>query len=228
MNFSKKLQSETRKARAYLLITPQLKLCLQGALPLSAYITFLTQAYHHVKHTVPLLMAAGARLSQKNEWLRVAMADYIDEEIGHQQWILNDIEHCGRDPLIAASSTPHLATDVMVSYAYDLVNRKNPVAILGMIYVLEGSSVALASRAAQALQTSLRLPDKAFSYLSSHGALDQQHIQFLDGLLNQLKSDQDQQDVLHAARTMYVLYANILRGVNTLPTRQFSDYEECA
>lgn len=228
MNFYQQLQHETREARSYLLASPQLALCLQGKLPLKAYRAFLTQAYHHVKHTVPLLMAAGARLSQENEWLRTAMAEYVHEEIGHQEWILNDIKECGGDPRIAASSEPHLATDVMVSYAYDLVNRKNPVAILGMIHVLEGTSIALAHQVAQTLGTSLGLPQEAFSYLVSHGALDQQHIQFLEKLVNRLDNERDRWDVLHAAKTMYVLYANILRSIEVQPAHQPVESGACA
>ena len=48
-----------------------------------------------VRHTVPLLMACGARLPERLEWLREAIAEYIEEEIGHQEWILNDIRACG-------------------------------------------------------------------------------------------------------------------------------------
>ena len=35
---------------------------LQGQVSLPSYIAFLTEAYHHVKHTVPLLQACKAAL----------------------------------------------------------------------------------------------------------------------------------------------------------------------
>ena len=60
----------------------------------------------------------------------------------------------------------------MVSYAYDTIQRGNPVGFFGMVLVLEGTSVALATRAANSIQTSLDLPRNAFSYLLSHGDLD--------------------------------------------------------
>ena len=55
------------------------------------------------------------------------MAEYIEEEIGHQEWILNDIECCGFDKEAARKSTPNVATELMVAYAYDMVNRVNPL-----------------------------------------------------------------------------------------------------
>ena len=53
-----------------------------------------------------------------------------------------------------------------------------------MVFVLEGTSVALALQAADRIQQALALPDRAFSYLRSHGTLDQEHTRHLAELLN--------------------------------------------
>lgn len=42
-------------------------------------------------------MACGSRLPQEPRWLRDAVLGYIDEEQGHEEWVLNDIEACGAD-----------------------------------------------------------------------------------------------------------------------------------
>ena len=43
------------------------------------------------------------------KWLRIHVAEYIEEEIGHEKWILNDIEACGGDKQqVAASGSPIL------------------------------------------------------------------------------------------------------------------------
>ena len=63
----------------------------QGNVSLESYRAFLTQAYYHVRHTVPLMMACGARLPLRLEWLREAVCEYIEDEYGHEQWVLNDI-----------------------------------------------------------------------------------------------------------------------------------------
>ena len=36
-------------------------------------------------------MATGAKLNEDKEWLREAIGEYIEEEMGHQEWILNDL-----------------------------------------------------------------------------------------------------------------------------------------
>ncbi|MDX2505630.1 MAG: iron-containing redox enzyme family protein [Gammaproteobacteria bacterium] len=184
-----------------------------GDISLQTYQAFLTQAYHHVKHTTPLLMACGGRIPQNKEWLRNAIAEYIEEELGHQEWILNDIAATGLNSEAVRFGKPHYTTELMVSYAYDMIMRINPVGFFGMVLVLEGTSVAMATNAAQKLQENLNLPDSAFSYLSSHGSLDLEHMGFYEALMNKVTDTDDQEAVIHAAKMFYKLYGDIFRAI---------------
>ncbi len=206
------LASDTRDDRERLQAAPIIAAALAGRVDRAQYIAFLLRAFHHVKHTVPLMMACGARLEDDREWLRVAMAHYVQEEIGHQEWVLADVAAAGGDADAVRRSTPDLDTDVMVAYAYDTVNRRNPAGILGMVFVLEGTSVGLASVAANALQRCLGLPASAFSYLISHGDLDTGHMAFFNQLVDRLDRE-DRDAVVRTAKAMYHLYGNVLRGI---------------
>ncbi len=214
MSFYQTLQEQTATDRQYLLSAPIISQCMQGDITLPDYVAFLTQAYHHVKHTTPLLMATGGRLPESKEWLRNAVAEYIEEELGHQEWILNDIAACGYDKDKARASIPNASTEFMVAYAYDTINRINPLGFFGMVQVLEGTSIAIADAAADKIQTALGLPDKAFSYLRSHGALDQEHVKFFCGLMNQITDEAEQQLIIHCAKRFYLLYGNVFRELN--------------
>ncbi|MDX8379600.1 MAG: iron-containing redox enzyme family protein [Gallionella sp.] len=213
MAFYQQLLDATACERNELQSLPIIRAAATGGVSLAAYIAFLTEAYHHVKHTTPLLMSCGGRLSEKHEWLRTAIAKYIEEEVGHQEWILSDIQACGADALAVRTSTPRRATELMVAYAYDTIARVNPVAFFGMVLVLEGTSVALATHAGQAIQNSLGLGNGAFSYLTSHGSLDIEHVDFYASLMNQIEDPKDQNDLIHAARLFYKLYGNIFRDL---------------
>lgn len=213
MSFYQQLQQQTAAARSELLQAPIIARCLAGEVTLAQYIAFLTEAYHHVKHTLPLLMACGSRLPASHEWLRSAVAEYIEEECGHQEWILNDIAACGGDAEAVRHGQPSLATELMVAYAYDMVNRVNPVGFFGMVQVLEGTSIALATQAADQIAHSLQLPGKAFTYLRSHGALDLEHIKFFEGLMNRIDDASEQALIVQAARVFYRLYGDIFRSL---------------
>ncbi len=215
MSFHDELLAQTQHERAGLISVPIIQSALGGHIARDDYIAFLRQAYHHVRHTVPLLMACGARLPSRLEWLRTAIGEYIEEEMGHQEWILDDLVACGVDRAEAAASSPSLSTELMVSYAYDTIQRGNPVGFFGMVLVLEGTSVALATRAANSIQTSLELPRNAFSYLLSHGDLDIEHVGFFESLMDRLEDDGDKQAVIHAARRFYVLYGDIFRTLRS-------------
>ena len=110
-------------------------------------------------------------------------------------------------------SDPSLPVELMTSYAYDLVMRRNPVGFLGMVFVLEGTSIALATHAAEAIQTSLHLKKECFSYLLSHGSLDVKHMQFFEKTVNQITDQSDQQDIIHTARIIYHLFAEMFRSI---------------
>lgn len=214
MNFHDRLLAETAEQRLSLVTLPVIQQALAGNIAHATYVDFLTQAYHHVRHTVPLLMACGARLPPRLEWLRTAIGEYIEEEMGHQEWILDDIAACGADRVSAAASEPSLATELMVAYAYDTIARGNPVGFFGMVLVLEGTSVALATRAATSIEVALDLPRNAFTYLLSHGDLDVEHAGFFEGLMNRLDDPDDQAAVIHAARRFYRLYGDVFRGLH--------------
>lgn len=207
------LAESTHAARSFLLSAPLIQRALAGNVTRDLYVEFLTQAYHHVKHTVPLLMAVGSRLDDSKDWLRSELVHYIEEEHGHEQWILNDIVAAGGDVECVRHSKPHVETDSMVAYAYDVAMRRNPVGFFGMVFVLEGTSVALALVAANRIQTALDLPDRAFSYLRSHGKLDQEHTQHLAGIVNRLDAPIDHAAIVDCANAMFWLYGNIFRSL---------------
>ncbi len=217
MAFYDDLLAASEAERNDLLSIPFIQMGAAGKLSLDSYVAFLGQAYHHVKHTVPLLMATGSQLPERLEWLREAIGEYIEEEMGHQEWILNDIEACGGDKEAVRRGTPMPATELMVSYAYDTVFRTGAVGFFGMVLVLEGTSVALASNAAANIQQSLNLPNSAFSYLTSHGSLDVGHVDFYENLMNRLDRDEDKAKVVHAAKMFYRLYGDIFRSLPLIP-----------
>ncbi|HET6564761.1 MAG TPA: iron-containing redox enzyme family protein, partial [Xanthomonadales bacterium] len=129
------------------------------------------------------------------------------------EWILNDIAACGFDAGKVRHGQPSLATELMVSYAWDTVQRVNPLGFFGMVHVLEGTSISLADQAADTIRRTLGLPRKAFSYLYSHGALDQDHVKFFEGLMNRISDERDQAQIIHSAQVFYTLYGNIFRSL---------------
>ena len=98
-------------------------------------------------HGVPLLMAVGARLPQRHHWLQKGLVHYLEEELGHEEWILSDIDAAGGDAARVRRGSPGVETDAMVAYAYDTdvwVNFKLFGGIGLMILFVIGQAVMLA------------------------------------------------------------------------------------
>ena len=219
MKFHDRLLASTAEERATLTAAPIIQGTLRGEVSLASYLAFLTEAYHHVRHTASLLAACRDRLPPRLAWLAPELEHYIAEETGHDEWILDDIAACGGDAAAVRHGQPQPATELMVAYAYDTIARGNPAGFLGMVLVLEGTSVALALHAADRIQRALHLPGNALSYLRSHGELDREHTAHFARLMDLIDDPADQQAIVHAARMFYRLYGDVFRSL-PLPAAQ--------
>ena len=216
MPFYDTLQQATEQQRNNLMSAPVIQAVLDGRFDIESYRFFLAQAYHHVKHTVPLMMACGGRLTEEYEWVRQALLEYLNEEYGHQEWILNDIDACGGNASAVRHEEAGSAMELMVAYLYDTIYRNNPMGFFGMVLVLEGTSVQLASQLGKIIQTKLNLPSSAFSYLYSHGELDIGHLQFFKTLMNKVTNEADQKAIINSAKYCYQMYSDMLNSIPLL------------
>jgi pyrroloquinoline quinone (PQQ) biosynthesis protein C len=216
MTFYQQLLHATENQKNNFLLAPVIADVMEGHFTKETYLCFLNQAYHHVRHTTPLLMAAGGRLQPHQESFRQTICNYIVEEIGHEQWILDDIEALGYKRSTFADGEPPATSEVMVAYLYDYIQRLNPMGIFGMVLVLEGTSSGLASTVAMLVQANLALPDAAMTYLTTHGELDQAHMTFFEATMNKVTDPADQAAIIHVASMTYQLYGDVYHDIPAL------------
>jgi len=213
LSFYKDLLTQTNESKAYFLSAPIINDVMNQNFTLETYISFLNQAFHHVRFTATLLEFAANNLTDDQLWAKPVLEEYIAEEQGHEEWILNDIEACGFDRLEYATGPAPYNSEILISYLFDYINRKNALGIFGMVLVFEGTSASLAPAVAAIVQDKLALPDKAMSYLTTHGELDQDHIMFFEKNINKVTCKQDQQAISHVANTVYRLYGDVYRAI---------------
>jgi pyrroloquinoline quinone (PQQ) biosynthesis protein C len=212
--FYDRLITATERERNGFISIPLIGEALRSGASRELYLDFLTQAYHHVKHTFPLLALAAAHTTHGA--YQDALVEYMEEERGHEKWILNDIEAMGGDADAVRDGKPGTACQVMVGYSYYAIEWVSPYAMLGSVHVLEGMSTLLADKAADAIQRSLAPRGKeGFSYLRSHGALDIEHVAFFKKLVNGIDDAGTQQIVIDASKVFYRLYGDIYHELAT-------------
>ncbi|ACB96181.1 TenA family transcriptional regulator [Beijerinckia indica] len=220
MTFYERLISETTDERDAFLEIPLIQRTIRSGASRSLYLEFLSEAYHHVKHTVSLLALAVSRTT--DERYQAALIEYIGEEHGHEKWVLEDITALGGNAEDVRNGKPGISCQVMVGYAYYAIERVSPYALLGSVHVLEGMSVLLADYVAEAMKQSLGLDnDRGLSYLKSHGSLDSEHITLFRSLVDGFEEHRTQQIIIENARIFYRLYGNIFQDLGAC--REYSD-----
>lgn len=212
MSFYDRLMSETAKDREAFLAIPIVQHAIRHGASRELYVDFLTEAYHHVKHTFSLLALAASRTT--DECYQDALVEYMEEERGHEKWILDDIRTVGGNPDAVRTGTPGLPCQIMVGYAYYAIEHISPYAFLGSVHVLEGMSVLLADKLANALKKSLgQDSDSGFTYLRTHGSLDADHVTFFRMLVDGFDAEATQRIIIDNARIFYRLYGAIFHDL---------------
>ncbi len=211
MSFFERLQNETQREREIFITRPLIQTAIQEGVSVDLYRDYLTQAYHHVKFTCPLLGLALSQCPVQDRDYRAALIEYIDEEKGHEEWILNDIEALGGNKDRVRNCAPNLPNKAMCAYVHYAITNISPYALMGMVHVLEGMSVVLADKAAETIRKTIAAEndEKGFSYLKSHGALDQEHVVFFENTVNKIQCPDAQQAVIDTAKMVYRLWGDM-------------------
>jgi long-chain acyl-CoA synthetase len=204
-----RLQAALVEDQRRFLSIPFLEIILEERdFPMAAYVDFLWQSYHHVKHTVRLLSAAASR--HPNEDVRSILLNYIQEERGHQEWVLDDLQAFGIDRQKVMTSRPYPSCEAMVAYVYSAIHFANAWSMFGMIWVLEGTSVIVATKFADLVRKQHHLSPHHLKYLTTHGEADIEHTKFFAQSINKyLTEERDFEDVLWAAKITYRLWGNL-------------------
>jgi pyrroloquinoline quinone (PQQ) biosynthesis protein C len=212
MSFYAQLIAETSNSRDAFFAIPLVQNTIRNGAPRSLYLEFLAEAYHHVKHTFSLLALAASRTS--DERYQDALVEYMEEERGHEKWILDDIRALDGNPDAVRDGQGGPACRIMVGYAYYAIEHISPYAFLGSVHVLEGVSVLLADQVADAMKASLGLEsDTGFTYLRTHGSLDTEHVAFFRKLVDGFDDQKTQRIIIDNATLFYRLYGAIFHDL---------------
>jgi hypothetical protein len=147
-----------------------------------------------IRASVPLLetaLATARTLPDDPVAVRLSgyFAHHLPEELGHDEWLLADLEVLGvpRDEVLGRVPSPTVAG--LVGSQYYWVRHVHPVGLIGYIALLEGYPST--RQAVDRWQAATGLAPEAFRTLLLHADLDPHHGDELDDLVDSLPlSDQ--------------------------------------
>lgn len=155
-----------------------------------AYPEYLITVHGIIRASVPLMQSAvrRARATAASDpaarGLIVYLERHVEEERGHDEWVLEDLEVLGIDLSLVLSRVPSPAVACLVGSQYYWTIHYHPVALLGYLAVTEGYSSP--PGLIEDLIQITGLPRPAFRTLAEHAELDLDHGVELDRLLDSL------------------------------------------
>jgi pyrroloquinoline quinone (PQQ) biosynthesis protein C len=176
---------------------------------------FLIETYHYVKHSVPLMGLACARLDYRQLPVVRYFGRHIDEEAGHDGWLLDDLERLGwrRDRVIERPPLPE--TLLMVGLQRQNIEDGRPLSLLGYIYALE--AVPWSKTYLEQLQRDCDLPQGCLSALIAHAEEDPGHGEEIRRLLDHQVTDATvRRAIASSAQTTLDLVARLYNAVEDL------------
>ena len=178
---------------------------IHHGLTLAEYRAFLHDLYHIVWHFCPTMAAAASRCDDRYAEVRYELYERIQEEKGHETWVLEDIEAIGGDVARAKAEPPSAPVQAMIAFNYHGAERVHPCSVLGMLYMLEVVSSVYAGRTSESIAAALGRDVNAggFKFLSSHATMDVDHLAKLNLLVKKVQETAAQQSIINSTRVNF-------------------------
>jgi hypothetical protein len=204
MSFFITLLENSDASRRAIETSPKVQSMMHKGLPLAEYRAFLRDLYHIVWHFCPVMAVAAARIHDDLRNVRYELWERIEEEKGHEDWVLEDIKSVGGDSNVHAA-LPSAPVQAMIGYNYYAAERVHPCSVLGMLYVLEVVASVYGGKAADSIARAIGRETGAggFRFLSSHATMDADHMAKLNVLLKTITDPAAQAAVLESTRVNF-------------------------
>ncbi len=187
-------------------------------LSVERYKALLLELYHVVWHFNPVCAVAASRLGTPGadslQPMRHFLYEHMHEEMGHENWVLNDLQAFGVTPEAARSHAPGIYTLALNGYNHWSASQRNPCSVLGMLYALEVIASVYGGPFASALRERLLIDgDAGVSFISSHATMDAQHMADLRAVLNRLDEPSALASVTESVRVNFHHFTQIMAAV---------------
>jgi hypothetical protein len=208
------LVTHTDEARRAFESHPRILEIVANGLPLDRYRKFLLELYHLVWHFNPACAAAASRMDDEHRQVRYFLYDHMNEEKGHEEWVVNDLEFVdvGRSKVLA--HRPSVDMLALIGYNYWSADRRHPCSVLGMVYALEVIASVYGGPIATAIKESLLLEDdRGISFISSHVTMDAEHMVELRVILNTIHDEAAKAAIVESTIVNFELFMRVLVAV---------------
>ena len=204
----------TDEARRAFETNPVVLAAVANGMPVDRYRKLLLELYHVVWHFNPVCAAAASRMADTHSQVRYFLYEHMQEESGHEQWVVNDLDAVGVGQEFTRAHQPAVFTLALNGYNYWAADRRHPCSVLGMMYALEVIASVYGGPFASAIKESLLLEgERGVSFINSHATLDAEHMAELRLVLNMVLDDAAREAIVESATVNFHHFTRIIEAV---------------
>lgn len=210
MSFFITLVETTDASRRELEALPRVHSLIHDGLEAGEYHAFLRDLYHIVLNFCPVMERAARRCIDFPTVER-ELRERIDEERGHEAWVLEDVAALGGDPALVRQGYPSAPVQAMIAFNHYSAEWGHPCAVLGMLYMLEIVSSVYGGTASDAIARRMGrgVDDGGFKFLSSHASMDVDHMAKLTALVKTIADPQAQAAIVNSTRVNFFQFGRM-------------------
>ena len=211
MSFFISLVETTDASRREVESVPRVHSMIHHGLSLREYRAMLHDLYHIVWHFCPVMSAAASRCDDRHREVRMELYERIQEEKGHEAWVLEDLQSLGGDVDLLRRVPPSPPVQAMIAFNYFGAERGHPCSVLGMLYMLEVVSSVYGGRVAESIARALNreVDQGGFRFLSSHATMDVDHMAKLNRLIRTISDPEAQTAIANSARVNFFQFGSM-------------------
>lgn len=208
------LVMRTDEARRAFETHPALLDAVANGMSIERYRKFLLELYHVVWHFNPLCAAAASRMADTHKQVRYHLYEHMQEESGHEEWVVNDLAAVGVQAEATRVHKPSAFTQGLIGFNYWAADRLHPCSVLGMMYTLEVIASVYGGPFANAIRESLLLEgEQGVSFVSSHATMDTEHMAEMRLVLNTLQDDEARDAVVESTLLNFHHFTRIVESI---------------
>ena len=196
---------------------PLISRMLSHRLRLEDYQRLLVNLRQQVVEGSRWISRAASNLGPDHEELRSLFVRHAVAE--HRDYRLLEENYVATGGAIEEirSAPKNIGSEALSAFMYQAASRKDPVALLGAMFIIEGLGERLAAPWSAAISEQLGLGDEAVSFLAYHGANDGDHLDMFDHALALAVTDARTGDeIVRHARIVARLYRLQLEEIDNV------------
>ncbi|HKO89626.1 MAG TPA: iron-containing redox enzyme family protein, partial [Polyangiaceae bacterium] len=156
--------------------TPLLRRLTSGCFTREDYLAWMESWIPQVRYGSHWMRRAADSLEAPFLELRGLIQEHARDESEDYSILFQDYKRAGGTVATLDELRRNPGGEALNAFMFRLAEQKNPVSLLGAIYIIEGTGQRVVPALLPSLRKQLRLPERAFRFLQYHAENDEHHL----------------------------------------------------